>query len=60
VQGNSAFLILFAVGLLDTFLLYRFFTVTLPALKLADPEVASRLTDDAAHAAGVAPEVVRT
>ena len=38
VEGNSAFLILFAVGLLDTFLLYRFFSVTLPALKRADPE----------------------
>ena len=47
VEGNSAFLILAAVGLLDTFLLYRFFTVTLPKLKAADPETASRLTDDA-------------
>ena len=47
VEGNSAFLILFAVGLLDTFLLYRFFTVTLPRLKAADPEVAAALTDAA-------------
>src|SRR6185436_18996197 len=50
VQGNKAFLILFAVGLLDTFLLYRFFTVTLPRLKLADPEVAGKLSDDGAPA----------
>ena len=47
VEGNSAFLILFAVGLIDTFLLYRFFTVTLPRLKAADPEVAAALTDAA-------------
>ena len=47
VEGNSAFLILLAVGLLDSFLLYRFFTVTLPRLKAADPEVASALTDAA-------------
>lgn len=57
VQGNSAFLILFAVGLLDTFLLYRFFTVTLPRLKAADPETASRLTDDAPPAAVAAGSV---
>ena len=42
VEGNSAFLILFAVGLLDTLLLYRFFSVTLPALKQADPDAARR------------------
>jgi uncharacterized membrane protein YfcA len=47
VQGNSAFLILAAVGVLDTYLLYRFFTVTLPALKAADPEAAARFTDEA-------------
>jgi len=47
VEGNSAFLILFAVGLLDTCLLYRFFTVTLPKLKAADPDAASQLTDEA-------------
>ena len=29
---------LVAVGVLDTWLLYRFFSVTLPALKQADPE----------------------
>ena len=50
VQGNSAFLILAAVGVLDTFLLYRFFTVTLPALKAADPAAAARLTDEAPRA----------
>jgi len=37
VESNAAFLILAAVGLLDTFLLYRFFSVTLPAIKRADP-----------------------
>jgi hypothetical protein len=49
VEGNSAFLILFAVGLLDTVLLYRFFSVTLPALKQADPD------GQAAHSAPPAP-----
>ena len=38
IQGNSRWLILIGVGLLDTWLLYRFFSVTLPALKQADPE----------------------
>ena len=38
VQGNSRWLILIGVGLLDTWLLYRFFSITLPALKQADPE----------------------
>ena len=30
VEGNLAYLVLFAVGILDTWLLYRFFTVQLP------------------------------
>ncbi|HZI81491.1 MAG TPA: sulfite exporter TauE/SafE family protein [Vicinamibacterales bacterium] len=38
IQGNSRWLILISVGLLDTWLLYRFFSVTLPALKQSDPE----------------------
>jgi hypothetical protein len=38
IQGNSRWLILIGVGLLDTWLLYRFFSVTLPALKQADPD----------------------
>jgi len=59
VQGNAAFLILLVVGLLDSVLLYRFFTVTLPALKLSDPELASRLTDDAPHGR-VAAQALRT
>jgi uncharacterized protein len=58
VEGNSAFLILLVVGVLDTWLLYRFFTVTLPKLKLADPEVAARLTDEAPPAP-VAVETLR-
>jgi uncharacterized protein len=38
IQGGSRWLILIGVGLLDTWLLYRFFSVTLPALKMAEPE----------------------
>ena len=49
VESNAAYLLLVAVGALDTYLLYRFFTVTLPKLKQADPEVAARLTDEAPH-----------
>ena len=45
IQGNSRWLILISVGLLDTWLLYRFFTVTLPRLKQSDPEMAAALTD---------------
>jgi hypothetical protein len=41
VESNASFLILLAVGLLDTYLLYRFFSITLPALKQADPEAGS-------------------
>ena len=59
VQGNSAFLILAVVAVLDTYLLYRFFTVTLPALKRTDPEAAMRLTDEAASPAPVAAGTVR-
>ena len=33
VDGNAAFLVLVIVGLLDTWLLYRFFTVQLPQVK---------------------------
>ena len=58
IEGSSRWLILVGVGLLDTWLLYRFFTVTLPKLKLADPETASQLTDEAAHS-HVAPESLR-
>ena len=45
IPGNSRWLILIGVGLLDTWLLYRFFTVTLPKLKESDPEMAAVLTD---------------
>jgi uncharacterized protein len=33
VQSNLAYLVLVAVGLLDTWLLYRFFSVQLPQVK---------------------------
>ena len=36
VESNKAFLVLFAVGILDTWLLYRFFTIQLPAAKAAE------------------------
>jgi uncharacterized protein len=36
VEGNSAYLVLVAVGLLDTWLLYRFFSVQLPMAKRAE------------------------
>jgi len=36
VESNRAFLVLFAVGILDTWLLYRFFTIQLPAAKAAE------------------------
>ena len=45
IEDNSRWLILIGVGLLDTWLLYRFFTVTLPKLKQSDPEAAAVLTD---------------
>jgi uncharacterized protein len=41
VESNAAYLVLVVVGLLDTWLLYRFFSITLPALKLSDPEAAA-------------------
>ena len=33
VESNAAFLVLVVVGLLDTWLLYRFFTIQLPQVK---------------------------
>jgi hypothetical protein len=33
VESNLAFLVLLGVGLIDTWLLYRFFTVLLPGVK---------------------------
>jgi uncharacterized membrane protein YfcA len=36
VESHLAFLVLLGVGILDTWLLYRFFTITLPAVKAAD------------------------
>lgn len=36
VEGNAAYLVLVAVGVLDTWLLYRFFSVQLPMAKQAE------------------------
>jgi uncharacterized protein len=36
VESNLAFLVLLAVGILDMYLLYRFFTVQLPSVKRAE------------------------
>jgi uncharacterized protein len=58
IEGNARWLILIGVGLLDTWLLYRFFTITLPRLKQADPELATVLTD-ASPPSPVAPESMR-
>jgi len=49
VESNLAFVVLFAVGLLDTWLLYRFFTVQLPMVKRI--EALGRSPSVAAHAA---------
>ena len=38
VESNAAYLLLVGVAVLDTYLLYRFFSITLPALKRADPD----------------------
>ena len=38
VESNAAYLVLVGVVILDTWLLYRFFAITLPALKLSDPK----------------------
>jgi len=47
VETNRAYLVLVAVGLLDTWLLYRFFSVQLPMAKQAEVLAASdRLTTD--------------
>jgi len=41
VESNLAFLVLVGVGLLDTWLLYRFFTVLLPGVKRLEQLAAS-------------------
>ena len=47
VESNRAYFVLVAVGLLDTWLLYRFFSVQLPMAKQAERLAASdRLTTD--------------
>jgi hypothetical protein len=58
IEGSARWLILVGVGLLDTWLLYRFFTVTLPKLKESDPEEAAVLAD-ASPPTPVAPESMR-
>jgi len=55
VQSNAAYFVLLAVGILDTWLLYQFFTVQLPAVKAADAarlEVARSLSGPRARATG--------
>src|SRR4051812_360542 len=50
VESNRAYIVLLIVGVLDSWLLYRFFTIQLPAAKAADPgpvltaDVSPRLT----------------
>ena len=58
IEGPSRWLILVGVGVLDTWLLYRFFTVTLPKLKQADPEDGGPAHRRAPHA-HVAAEALR-
>jgi uncharacterized protein len=45
VQSNLAFLVLAAVGLIDTLLLYRFFTVQLPQVKQIEALASSQASD---------------
>jgi uncharacterized protein len=52
VRSNLAYLVLLGVGILDTWLLYRFFTVQLPAAKAAD---AAADTSPPPHAEHVSP-----
>jgi len=49
VQSNFAFLVLFAVGILDSWLLYRFFTVQLPGVKRLERLAASDGPAKAGH-----------
>ena len=42
VDSNLAFLVLLVVGILDTWLLYRFFTIQLPSAKRAEEALAVR------------------
>ena len=53
VESNAAYLLLVAVGVLDSYLLYRFFSITLPALKQAEPETSP--AQPAAAPVGAAP-----
>jgi uncharacterized protein len=46
VDSNLAFLILAAVGLIDTLLLYRFFTVQLPQVKRVEASSLPRTSDE--------------
>jgi hypothetical protein len=49
VESNLAYLVLAAVGLLDTWLLYRFFSVQLPEYKRAEELARSGPPPDAAR-----------
>ena len=50
VEGNSAFLILLAVGLLDSCLALPLLHGDAAEAQAADPEIASKLTDDSSPA----------
>ncbi len=49
VESNLAFLVLFAVGIVDSLLLYRFFTVQLPGVKRVEQLAASDGPAKAGH-----------
>jgi uncharacterized membrane protein YfcA len=49
VESNYAFLVLFGVGVLDTWLLYRFFTVQLPGVKRVEELPAPESPAKAGH-----------
>jgi uncharacterized protein len=46
VQSNLAFLVLFAVGILDTWLLYRFFSVQLPLVQQLEALAGARKVEE--------------
>jgi uncharacterized membrane protein YfcA len=59
IEGGARWLILVGVGILDSWLLYRFFAVTLPKIKASDPDLAAALENETALPPRVAPETLR-
>jgi uncharacterized membrane protein YfcA len=55
VESNFAYLVLVAVGVLDTFLLYRFFSVQLPQVKRMEELARSGTSPDTARPASAWP-----